>query len=355
MDVGAIFDTMKNWTTKPAEHYTYRHFPEPQAEVDPLKVYDSYYRVTLSQLFLGTARKWFTELYPAAHSSVRYQYADFPAVELSHVTHAPEQKVSKGIELNTVVTGLLPFNGGTLELNCVLIALHGKDYLDASLKMLGSFSSLVAGPVSQALTVATEVSKNLHNLVVGNDGEEHLKFQQTFSEANLLRPGHYAAILATEAQLAGKDLMVEEDQLRCDGEPFTGFDYLLFRIDAVPERADWRMQEIQKNLNAARKAYILGRKDEGDQHKAAAVIAAYDSQDLSEVDRARVVKRITDALAPFEAGASGAVREDMQATSLDGLMSDEEVTLSREEAIEKLSGFVPTDDCPRPTLRDLLE
>ena len=354
MDVKSIFNTVKGWTKDPAEHYTYRHFPEPKAKVDPLKVYDSYYRVTLSQLFLGTARKWFTELFPAAHSSVRYQYADFPAVELSHVTHAPEQKVAKGIELNTVVTGLLPFNGGTLELNCMLIALHGKDYLDASLNMLGSFSSLVAGPVSQALTVATAVTKNLHSLVVGNDGEEHLKFQQTFSEGNPLRPGHYAAILATETQLAGKNLSVEKDQLRCDGGPFTEFDYLLFRIDGVPERADWRMQEIEKNLNAARKAYILGRHDEGDQHKAAAVISAYDSQDLSEVDRARVVKRIIDALAPFEAGSLAAVSEGAQAKSLDALMADEEITSYRDEATKQLSEFMPTEDRPRPRLLELL-
>ena len=122
--MSALADRLRGWVKDKAEHYTYRHFPNPAAEVDPLLPYGSYFRLSLAQMFLSTRREWFTELYPAAHTSVRIQHADYEAVELSHVTHVPGSDLAKGIDLNSAVTGLIPYNGGTLDIDCGLVALH---------------------------------------------------------------------------------------------------------------------------------------------------------------------------------------------------------------------------------------
>lgn len=315
-----LIQKLRSWVEKEAAHYTYRHFSDPEAEVDPLLPYGSYFRVTLAQMFLRAERKWFREWFPAAHTSIRIQHADYDPVELNHVTHVPGQDLAKGIDLNNTVTGLIPYNGGTLEIDCGLLALHGKDYLDGSIKMLGSFSDLVAAPVSQALTIAGKVATSMQDLFVGSDGEVQLNFGQTYSEGNPPKPGHYAAILATEDQLKGKTLSVEKDQLMADGKAFTGFDYLLFRIDGVRERPDWRMKEIQKNVNAAKKAYLRNRDDEGDEYQAAALVAVYDSPDLSEIDRARVEQAIRHELEPFRKPGRGAIGDEETEKPLDDIM-----------------------------------
>ena len=318
-----LIQTLRGWVEQEAEHYTYRHFPDSETEVDPLIPYGSYFRITLAQMFIHAERKWFRELFPAAHTAVRIQHADYPSVELNHVTHVPEQDLARGIDLNNTVTGLIPYNGGTLEIDCGLLVLHGRDYLDGSIKMLGSFSALVAAPISQALVIADKVGTSMQDLFVGSNGEVQLTFGQTYSEGNPPRPGHYAAILATEEELEDMALSVANDQLMVDGRAFTGFDYLLFRIDGVQERADWRMKEIQSNLNAAKKAYLRNRDEEGDEYRAAALVAVYDSPDLSEIDRTRVAKAIREELDPFREGGLRGIGEEEEETerSLEAIMA----------------------------------
>jgi hypothetical protein len=317
-----LFETVRSWVTDEAEHYTYAHFPEMNAEVDPLIPYGSYFRLTLAQIFLRNDREWFTDIYPAAHTSVRLQHANNDAVELTHVTHVPGQNVAKGIDLNHTVTGLIPYNGGTLEIDCGLLGIKGKDYLDASIKMLGSFSDLVAAPMNQAITIAGKVATSVRDLFQDGQGKVTLNYGNTFAERNPPRPGHYAAVLATKAQLGRIKLSVEKDRLMGNGEPLTGFDYLLFRLDSVKERKDWRMRDIQSNLTAAKKAYMRKRDDEGDEYRAAALVAVYDSADLSEVDRARVEQVIRDELESFRQPGRGAVSDgQIENQTLEALMA----------------------------------
>ena len=39
-----LIQKLRGWVETEAEHYTYRHFPDPKAEVDPLVPYGSYFR-----------------------------------------------------------------------------------------------------------------------------------------------------------------------------------------------------------------------------------------------------------------------------------------------------------------------
>jgi rhodanese-related sulfurtransferase len=318
-----VFDRLANLISPAAQQYVYRHFPG-QYDVDPLEPDNSYFQITLSQLYLSASRRWFQQLFPAAHTALRLQFADYEPIELSHATHVANRQLGEGISLNHPVTGLIPYNGGTVEIYCGLIALQGTDYLDAAVRVLGSFSDLVAGPVSQAIVVAGKVASSVHDLFVGNDGAMHLGFHQSYTAVpggNNLRPGHYAAILATEANLQGRQLAVDADQLRADGQPFTGYDFLLFRVDSIRDRPDWRMKEIQKNLNAAKKSYVRRKVEEGDEFRAAALVAVFDSPDLSENDRWRVAERINQELDRLQEQGHGAIGELDVETSLAQLMA----------------------------------
>src|SRR5688572_13840480 len=135
--MGNLLDLFQKIAEDEAKHYTYLHIPISGAALDPLVVYGSYFRITLCQMFLQESRKWFVDLVPAAHTAVRLNYADFATVELVHVTPVPDQKdLSKGISLNYTVTGLIPWNGGTVEIFAGLISLHGPDKLKAAIDVL---------------------------------------------------------------------------------------------------------------------------------------------------------------------------------------------------------------------------
>ncbi|MGH2537902.1 MAG: hypothetical protein ACRDHL_10945 [Candidatus Promineifilaceae bacterium] len=318
-----LFERLTGWTTANAQHFSYREFPAGGPAAQPLPVYGSYFQISLSQFFLARNRNWFQQLYPAAHTAVRLQYADFEPVELSHVTHLPKDGLGKGVSLNHPVTGLIPYNGGTVEIFCGLIALQGQDYLDGAIQLLASFSGLVAGPVSQAIVVAGKVASSVHDLIVGNNGAVHLNFHQSYTAAPggaNLAPGHVAVILATAAQLANAQLSVQNDQLMAGGQPLTGYDYLLFRIDGLQERPDWRMREIEEYLGLAARAYLQGKQQDGDDYRAAALVAVYQSPDLAANDRRRVAKRINEELDAV-AGDLGAAGEAPADLSLNAIMS----------------------------------
>jgi hypothetical protein len=335
---------LKEWPTQQAKQYTFQHFPGSDYEVDPLTVYGSYFRITVSQIFLSDSRKWFRNLYPAAHTHVRIQHADYEPVELTHITHTGENE-ARGVKLNYPVTGLIPYNGGTLEIDCGLIALQGGDYLQETIGVLGSFSGLISAPIEQAITVAGKIAEGVQNLMVGKNGQIHLNYHQAYTDTpggNVLRPGHYAAILATKDDLKDKTLSVQNDQLLADGNPFTGYDYLLFRIDSVLGRPDWRLKNIQKNINAAKQAYLRRRDDEGDEYKAAALVAIFDSPDLSEYDRSRVAQAIRDELIAFQQRGHGAVSEDLLGMPLDQIVKTRAMSWDAAAALGK------------PSLSDLL-
>lgn len=309
-----IWERFVSWAEQNSEHYRYVPIPvervEGQQEAPPpLQVYGSYFSIHLAQMFLSNSRKWFRDWYPACHTSVRLQYSDYPVVNLSHVTHVPEGALSRGVLLNYPLTSLIPYRGGTVEIQAGLLALKGQDYLQTTIKLLQNFSSLVAAPLAQALTVAEKISSGMQDLLGATDGEIQLSFHQTFTDngGNTLQPGYYAAILATANQLDEQKLSVKEDQLLYNGRPLTGYDYLLFRIDSVRERQDWRLQSIQENLTQATTAYLRGKDEDGQEYETAAIVAAFQSLDLSEFDRRRVAQAIRDELAALKGQGLGAV------------------------------------------------
>lgn len=324
----SIWDRMKSWFDQNTQHYLYTRIPSDRTDKkdktysdDPLEVYSSYFRLTLAGMALDKQVQWFQVWFPAAHTAVRLKYADYPPVELNHVTHVPQQALSKGIRRNYPITDLIPYNGGTVQLETGLLALKGQNHLQTAIKLLETFSGLVAGPLAQINTVATKVGSVMLDVFNGSNGKVQVAVHDTFDDTggNPLREGYYAAILATRQQLDPARLSVKEDTLYYEGEELTGYDYLLLRIDATPDREDWRLQEIEKNLRAAKKAYVQRKPDEAEQYRTAALVAAFESPDLSEADRRRVTDAIThelDEVAERYAGR-GAVAASDEDTEVD--------------------------------------
>src|SRR5262245_55428452 len=157
-----IWDTIKSWVDKNADHYLYVPIPKNRTDTEyvdkPLEPDKSYFRLWLNEMFLTKSRTWFRDWYPAVHSSVQLKFGDYGVVNLSRVVRAPEQTLTKALLLNYPLSDLVPFRGCVVEMEAGLLALKGKDYLQSTIKILQDFSGLIAAPLSQALNVAEKVS-----------------------------------------------------------------------------------------------------------------------------------------------------------------------------------------------------
>src|ERR1700722_6059570 len=162
-----LWNTLKDWKQRNATHYVYQPVAldpaEKQSEADlalSLAVVEAdkgYFRLWLKEMFLTDAKEWFTEWHPAVASLVKLKFGDEPGVHLANVSQPPEGKLSQGVFVNYRLTELVPFRGGTVEIDAGLMALKGVDAMGPAVRILHSFSTLVTAPLTPVLSVAEKI------------------------------------------------------------------------------------------------------------------------------------------------------------------------------------------------------
>ncbi len=319
--VAKLWSTMKEWAVSNSDSFVCAFIPRERTDLQPsiekIVAYHDYFRIWMSQMYLAKDKEWFTDRYPAVHTSVQLKFAT-RTVTISHVT-GPDETQTKGVKLDYAVTDLLPFAGGKVEIESGLIALKGQNHLTASIGILQDFSGLVAAPLSQALEIAQKVSSGMDRLVDANKGSNvrlafHREFVSGGGGASELKPGYIAVIAASPDDVPEATLSVKESQLYSKGQPLAGVDYLLFRIEGRTERDDWRFPIIEEAMNTAIEAGLKGKPQDSEDAKTAALTAAWQSPDLAPQDKRRVVEaikaEIADATGPGK-GAVGDKRRDL--------------------------------------------
>jgi hypothetical protein len=309
-----LWTTVKGWADKNAQNFVCAYIPKERTDltdsVETIKPHRDYFRIWMSQMYLAKEKEWFTEWYPAVHTSVELKFAS-RNVKVSHVT-GPDEQHSRGVKLDYAVTDLLPFLGGKVAIEAGLIALKGANHISASIGILQSFSGLVAAPISQALEVAQKVSSGMDSLVEANKGQVRLAFHREFVSkgggGSELKPGYIAVVAAEAKDVPEETLSVKNSQLlRGDpAKPMEAYNYMLFRIEGRSERDDWRFPIIEESINLAIDAFLKGKTQDAEDAKTAAVAAAWQSPDLAPHDRTRVVDAITAEIAEATGKGRGA-------------------------------------------------
>ena len=308
-----LWNSVQSWVNQNAVHYLYVAIPmnatDETYDPAPLVADASYLRLWLSEMFVTKKRTWFVDWYPAVHTSVQLMFGS-RTVSLTHVAQAPNEILAQGVLLNFPVTELVPFRGGVVTVQAALLGLQGENYLQAAVGTLESFSGLLTAPLGQVLEVATKISSAMQDLLNATNGQVHLALQQAFTSAgaggNPLRPGYFAVVLATDTQIDPNQLTVKQGRLRYQGTPFTGFDYMLFRIEARKERDDWRLANIEMPLQKAIAALLTGNSKDAEAFKTTALIAALEADDLAVHDRRRVALAIKQELSELASLGEGA-------------------------------------------------
>lgn len=347
----AFGSMVKGWITANADHYLRviipadHVSPAPQNDA-PLTPDASYFRVWLSEMFLAKQVDWGAQKFPAVHAEVSLSFGNQNEVTFSRVAQPPKDQIGKGVFLNYLLCELMPYKGGVVTVDAALIALTGEDYLRTAIGVLQQFSGLVTAPLGEALNIAGKLTIGTRDLLSATGGNIHLGWHDSFISQGgdgglVIKPGYYAVILGTQAQVEPKRLYIKDGRL-CKGnnlqsaEPLVGFDYMLFRIEGRSERDDWRLKPIDDPLKKAKAALAKDNQEEFNAYRKVSLVAALESPDYSETDRRRVIATIKQELKQLQESGLGVlgIEEELPETYV---MSYEEASalgpISSDEAL----------------------
>ena len=294
-----ILEFFKDLVYKNREHMIYVAISPERVDRkdDYVKLVEGkhYIRLYLAEMYLKKQVQFLVNWFPLVQSLVNFQMGselvDVPNVADASRVGAQKHGTGDVIARNYVMTPLIPFNSGVVQLSAALIGAQGDNILKDFISTLSEFSKLLAVPqFSAALSLAGPLTTGLQNLING-PGKLHLGLNDTFSVNS--QGGYYAAVRATEEEVDKSKLRVEDNHLRIvdgnDTKPFDLFDYMLFRVEVTTDRNDWdSLGRIQEPLGQARKAYADLNEELADANYRKALLAVREAPELTTADRIRV-------------------------------------------------------------------
>lgn len=298
----SLWDRIKKWAVSNSEQLVIARMPDPEPAVE-LVADRAYFSLSLAHGFLDRDVNWFKRRYAAVHVSARLDVAG-RTTTVTRLAQPAEGKLGPGVWLDYPVTGLVPYRGGTVEIEAGLSALERSSYLGAAVGILADFSALVAPPLSTTVAVAGKVTEGIQKVLAAGEEEIVLGLHEALAASggggNELAPGYLAVVKATEEELDPTTLSVHDSRLHVsDGKrakPLVGFSYLLFRVDAVLERDDWRFERFDELIGKAIDAHFAGDPEKFRGFRNAVLAEVLKSPDLTEPDRFRIARAIAAEL-----------------------------------------------------------
>ncbi len=356
-----LWEMISGWVKKDARKYIYvpippDHVKDAKSVGAPLEAGKHYFRIWLAELYLKREREWFKSWYPAVHSLVRFQFGT-QVVEIPHIAGplhlkgVNDENLERAIQLNHNLTTLMPYNGGVVEVAAGLLAMEGKNYLNAAMKVMGDLSGLLVVPqLSAALAMAAPIANGLQELLSGGSGQMDLGLHQSFTGAggggaNELRPGYIAIVLADESRYDRKQFWVEDDRLRYGvspetSQPLTGVTHMLFRIESRTERDDWMgLKTIVDARDEAHKAIAEGNSAQADFAIKRTLFLVRTLPDLTRADRQRIAAALKDE---FDEARSG-FEADVKVKPLETVIKDRALKIDVNESLKQ----------PEPSLEEI--
>jgi hypothetical protein len=309
-----IFGALKSPTAKGADQLVTR-IPRERADLpyadQPLEPDRTYFRLWLSGMSLARDRRWFREWLPAVYAAAKLRFGDREGATFSRFFQPPPQDGSGrggGGLLNITLTELIPYRGGSIDIQLALLALPGSDAVKVAADLLQDVCRLVTPPLERALPLAELVANHTQKLLAATSPRIHLGLNLGLQQG--VGPGYYAVVNAPKERVNADGLFVRNDaMLYASGPgqtpaPLTDLDYLLFRLEVREGRDDWALLDIDAPLVLAAEAILKGDLDAYKQYSRQAVFAALRLPDLTAADRRRVARALQEELNEAKAAYS---------------------------------------------------
>jgi hypothetical protein len=311
---------IRQWWSSQSEPLVDAFLPDGNA---PIRPYRGYLRLWLAEMSLAHDRRAATDRYPALQATVRLSFGGSPDTVFATVVRPPVGQEGPGIRRDIPLTALLPYAGGTVDLQVSLLDVAGTDDLAVALDILGEFSSLLTPPLATVAGVAGKVATGINRIgdrLEAGGQRPVLTVQRSLAgDARGLQPGHLVGALATADALPDGSFTVHGGRLRrtAGNQPVAGLDYLVLRLEVTAERDDWRFPEWDALIGQAFEARMLGQQDRFEQLRTDVLARIVLAADLTPADRQRVARLVRDELDDSALGAAGEERQ----TTVAGLVA----------------------------------
>jgi len=296
-----MWKRVASWFAENSEHVTVRFVADDNAQ--PVRPYAGYLRLWLAEGFLRRQRSWGADRFPVLHGGASLTFLGSQRSTFTTFGRPPEAWSVPGAQLDFPITALLPFNGGTVEIEAALYEARTDGPLRTAIDLVSGLASLMGPPLATAATIADKLSDGLDTIVSGSGAQPVLALHATMvapgGGGTALRPGHLVVLATPESELAGTPV-VRDGRLRlrtdtAESAP-TGLDYLVVRIECRTERDDWRFPELDAAIRAAGEAFIRGHADAYLDLRTDAISRAWTSPDLTASDRRRVALLVAEEM-----------------------------------------------------------
>lgn len=331
----ALWESLTQLVQRDAQHLEHQTIPNehcdpPLADASSVAAGEGYFQIWATQIFLRRDRQWFKSWYPVVQASTRFRFGDLPdPVEVVQVAgpdylrDVDPEHLDRVVQIDCPLTPLLPFNGGTVQLEVGLLAMQASDTMRRFLEVVGSFASLLAVPqFSTALSIASVVSKGVDQLLGAEEKQLVVGYQRTFESAGGggaadLRPLYIAIINAPAGTYPASQLWVAEGSLlygmdRGQATELTGVDYLLLRVATRRYRDDWEALSTISQPFSKAIAALTQVDASGEANVAAAEVfirlaatASLTSPDLAARDRAQVARAMRKRYTEYRSALFG--------------------------------------------------
>ena len=209
-----------------------------------------YLTLTVNELFLSEARKWWTQYQPMVVFATSFVQGDstvtVPAVVGPSLLDQPGKKLPRGLLLNNIeVAGPIPYRGGNLTINVLLYRVQHTNHAKDLLKVVEGVSKAIGPAVDTSMLtkVGGALMDGVGSLLALGDTEPIMGQRFTMSPVG---PGgiktFYAALIGTDAQASPDSLSVDFGKLRSGtgqtASEFTTDDYVLYSLSASTRRTD---------------------------------------------------------------------------------------------------------------------
>jgi hypothetical protein len=291
-----MWQRIRSWFTKEAVQLTVAFLPDEESE--PVRPYEGYLRIFFAEGFLARQREWGVAKFPALYGGVSLSFLGGTSTFTSF-SRPPDYWMAPGAHQDYPMTELLPFSGGTVEVEAALYEATSEGPLGTAIGLIGGFAELLGPPLNFAAQVAEKVSQGLDQLLGASGTDPVLALHATMVSpgggGRALRSGHLVVLAEP-----GLKPVMKDGRLHLDDKPATGVDYLVVRVECRTERDDWRFPELDAAIRAAGDAFLNGYRDVFEDKRKEAIVRAWNSPDLTPVDRKRaamLVKEELDSLA----------------------------------------------------------
>jgi hypothetical protein len=279
---------------------------------------EHYLRLWLREMCLRDDRVWFTTRYPAVHSVVGLQYGD-RTLELANISGNSKLQLKavdldRSVQTNYPLTALLPFRGGTVQLDCGLVSMKNDDLVKEFTGVVSDFAGKLTVPqVSSAISLASSVASGIQEVLTGGAAAAKLYYHTAFTGQNAateLVSGFIFLSAVPENTISRDQLWITSNGVRkgVNKDSLTSLDvsdYMVVQIECVVARDDWQqLTSIADPFQVAVDAKIGGDTDKAKVLFNQARMAAFKSTDLTSLDRKRVLAAMVMHF--NELGAEGA-------------------------------------------------